>query len=150
VSGQFEAHSLGGIIVKEALRRSFGHRDFQREYHRIYELTAGLIFFGTSHRGADPHSIFKMVAEQSLHLASFQVNEQLTLGLLPTSERLKELRDEFSKMVRLHDWRVHTFQEAYGMRRLMGAKVGGTSTPTSLVQSLTMNLGCRGHFILFR
>ena len=119
----FVAHSLGGIIVKEALRRSEGHRVFQPEYHRIYELTKAMIFLGTPHRGADPQSMIRTVVETVVRGAGYQVNENLVSGLLPTAERLKEVREEYMKMQSIRDWRVVSFVEEYGMRRLGGQKV---------------------------
>jgi hypothetical protein len=119
----FVAHSLGGIIVKEALRRSEGHRVFQTEYHRIYERTKAIIFMGTPHRGANPQSMIRTVVESVLRGVGYQVNENLVSGLLPTSERLKEVREEFMKLQDIRDWRVVSFVEEYGMRRLSGEKV---------------------------
>jgi hypothetical protein len=119
----FVAHSLGGILVKEALRRSEGHRAYQKDFYSIFDSTVAIIFFGTPHRGADPQCMIKSVAESIIRLAGYDINDQLINSLLPSSERLQELREEFSKMVRMKDWRVYSFQESYGLRRLNGKKV---------------------------
>lgn len=50
----FIAHSLGGIVVKEILRRSSGCYSSQPHLCGIFDSTIGLIFFGTPHGGADP------------------------------------------------------------------------------------------------
>jgi len=119
----FVAHSLGGIVVKAALRRSAGHREYQKEFHDIYDSTIALIFFGTPHRGSDPLSLIRTVAEGVLRAAGYTPNEKLVEGLLPSSERLKDLREEFSKMIRTKDWKIHSFQEGCGMLALNGEKV---------------------------
>ena len=119
----FVAHSLGGIVVKAALRRSAGHREYQPEFYDIYDSTTALIFFGTPHRGSDPRSLIRTVAEVVLRAAGYKPTEKLIDGLLPTSEGLKGLREDFSKMVRTKGWKIHSFQEGRGMLALKGDKV---------------------------
>ncbi|KAI9862819.1 MAG: hypothetical protein M1824_000949 [Vezdaea acicularis] len=119
----FVAHSLGGIIAKETLRRSEGHRVYQKEFYSIYDATVALMFFGTPHRGADPQSLLRSISETVIRLAGYTINDRLVNSLLPSSERLKELREEFSKMSRTKDWRIYSFQEQYGMQTLNGKKV---------------------------
>lgn len=52
----FIVHGLGGVIVKEMLRRSnVCHR--QAHLRDIFESTIGIMFFGTPHGGADPRGI---------------------------------------------------------------------------------------------
>jgi hypothetical protein len=119
----FVAHSLGGIIVKEAIRRSHGFQTHQSHLHDIYESTIGVIFFGTPHGGADPRSPFHHIAENILKVMGCSVNEQIVNTLLPTSERLRELRDEFSPMAHRKGWIIHSFQEQYGVLLLNGKKV---------------------------
>jgi hypothetical protein len=127
----FIAHSLGGIIVKEALRRSRGCEEQQnhlysngsRALRSIYESTSGIIFFGTPHGGADPRGPIQHIAEKVMKAAGFSANEQIVNTLLPSAERLKELRDEFGPMVRHKRWIVYSFQEQYGVKVLSGNKV---------------------------
>jgi hypothetical protein len=119
----FVAHSLGGIVVKEALRRSEGHWTHHSHLHSIYDATVALICFGTPHSGADPRSVVHRVAETVVRLAGFTVNDQLVNSLLPSSERLKELRNEFSRMSRTKNWMLFSFQEQYGLKILNGDKV---------------------------
>ncbi|KAJ9648449.1 hypothetical protein H2199_001304 [Coniosporium tulheliwenetii] len=85
----FIAHSLGGIVVKEALRRSRGCETYQNHIHTIYESTSGIIFFGTPHGGADPRGLLQHIAERVIRAAGFTVNEQIVNTLLPSSERLR-------------------------------------------------------------
>jgi pimeloyl-ACP methyl ester carboxylesterase len=117
------AHSLGGIIVKEALRRSRGCEEYQSHLCSIYESTSGIIFFGTPHGGADPRGPIQHIAEKVMKVAGFSANEQIVNTLLPSAERLKELRDEFGPMVRQKRWIIYSFQEQYGVSVLGGNKV---------------------------
>ncbi|CAL8584147.1 hypothetical protein XPA_009752 [Xanthoria parietina] len=96
----FIAHSLGGIVVKELLRQSYGHQAHHSHLHRIYKATAAVLFFGTPHGGADPRGLCEHVVEQVARAAGLTVNEQIVSTLLPNSERLRELRDEFGPMAR--------------------------------------------------
>lgn len=119
----FVAHSLGGIVVKEALRRSYGFESHHKQLRQIYESTAAIMFFGTPHGGADPRGLLGHIVERVARAVGFTVNEQIVDTLLPTSERLKELRDEFGPMARQKNWIIYTFQEQYGVQYLGGQKV---------------------------
>ncbi|KAI9890156.1 MAG: hypothetical protein M1814_004437 [Vezdaea aestivalis] len=126
----FVAHSLGGVVVKEALRKSEGFNQYQTRFHDIYESTTGLIFTGTPHRGSDARSLMRSIAETLGILTGYSKNERLVDGLLPSSERLKELREEFSKMARTKSWEIYSFQEQYGMQALGGKKVVEDESPS--------------------
>jgi hypothetical protein len=117
----FVAHSLGGIVVKETLRRS--NQAPQNHLRTVCESTIGIIFFGTPHSGANPRNILCSIAEKLFKATGVQVNEQIVNALLPSSERLRELRDEFIPMAVERRWAIHSFQEQYGVRLLGGKKV---------------------------
>ena len=126
----FVAHSLGGIVVKEALQRSHGFDAYHAHLHQIYECTAAIVFFGTPHGEADPRRLLQLIAEKTIRAAGFTVNEQIVNTLLPSSERLKELRDEFGPMARTKSWTIYCFQEQYGVPLLGGKKVSQLSLGT--------------------
>lgn len=119
----FIAHSLGGIIVKEMLRRSNGCQIGQSYLHRIFESTIGIIFFGTPHGGADPRGFLQHVAQKVIEALGWKANEQIVNTLLPSSERLRELRDEFSPIAHQREWIIHSFQEQFGVTSLNNRKV---------------------------
>jgi hypothetical protein len=73
----FVAHSLGGIVVKEALRRSHGFQMHQSHLHEIYQSTVAVIFFGTPHSGVNPRNFIHHIAERVIKAAGFSVNEQI-------------------------------------------------------------------------
>lgn len=119
----FVAHSLGGIVVKETLRRSNGCRSGQSHLHTVFESTIGIVFFGTPHGGADPRGLPQLVVERLVKMAGFRVNENILRTLLPSSERLRELRDEFVPLASENGWKIHSFQEELGVTMLSGNKV---------------------------
>ncbi|KAK2812978.1 hypothetical protein FQN50_000999 [Emmonsiellopsis sp. PD_5] len=71
----FIAHSLGGIIVKDALRHSETHSDI--EVVDIFESTTGILFFGTPHRGSEGWaSLGDGIAKVAGGLLGFDVNSK--------------------------------------------------------------------------
>ncbi|RYO97078.1 hypothetical protein DL764_007373 [Monosporascus ibericus] len=89
----------------------------------VFHSTIGIVFFGTPHGGADPRGFLRHVAETLIRAAGFSVNDQIVNTLLPSSERLRELRDEFGLIAHEQNWIVHSFQEELGIRYLNGRKV---------------------------
>ncbi len=128
----FVVHSLGGIVVKELLRRSSGCRQGRTHLRGVFESTSGIMFFGTPHGGADPRGILQHVAELVVKAIGFKVNEQIVDALLPSSERLRELKDEFGLMAGEQQWKIHSFQEQLGVKALNGHKVCEPNHPISM------------------
>ncbi|KAK0643053.1 hypothetical protein B0T16DRAFT_176251 [Cercophora newfieldiana] len=119
----FVAHSLGGIVVKELLRRSKSCQPGQAHLQRVFNSTTGIVFFGTPHAGADPRAFLHRAVEKVIRVAQFTIEEQIVQTLLPTSERLKELRDVFGPMAQERSWIIHSFQEKFGVKLLNDRKV---------------------------
>ncbi|KAJ9151989.1 Ankyrin repeat domain-containing 50 protein [Pleurostoma richardsiae] len=116
------AHSLGGLLVKEMLRRSRGYEK-QPDFRTVFESTVGIIFFGTPHQGADPRTLAHHVVISLAKAVGFRVNEQVMEALFPAAEYLKQLRDEFNHMIDERGWIIHSFQEQYALPGLFGKKV---------------------------
>jgi len=140
----FIAHSLGGIVVKEALRRSHSFQMHQSHLHEIYNSTKAVTFFGTPHGGADPRGLIHLIAEKVAQVAGFSINKQLVDTLLPTSERLRELRDEFSPMARQKGWIIYSFQEQYGILALNNRKV------SEFIHIYSVTKRCRTRWLTIR
>ena len=119
----FIAHSLGGIVVKEALRQSHFGESNHNQSRSIFDATCGILFFGTPHGGADPRGLIHHVIEKCMKVLRFTVNEQIVNTLSPSSERLRQLREEFSPLAREQKWIIYSFQEQYGVKVLHGVKV---------------------------
>ncbi|KAH6854879.1 hypothetical protein B0I37DRAFT_395223 [Chaetomium sp. MPI-CAGE-AT-0009] len=119
----FIAHSLGGIIVKEALRRSRGCKSTKPHLYSIFEAADGIIFFGTPHRGADPRNFLHHILSASAQVLGVQVNKDIVNTLVPNAEGLAQLMDEFFVMAQEKSFRVYSFQEEYGLKPLFDTKV---------------------------
>ncbi|KAK0620578.1 hypothetical protein B0T14DRAFT_457672 [Immersiella caudata] len=115
----FVAHSLGGIIVKEVLRRS----DSRIAEHRdILTSTTGVVFMGTPHRGSPGlASIGDAVRKVAQNILRMNTNEQVIRALGLNSPELELCRESFVALWQTHGFQVKSFQEA---RPLTGVKLG--------------------------
>ena len=109
----FVAHSLGGLLVKEVLRRSECAED--RELQDIISSTKGIVFLGTPHRGsADFAKLGDMMRKIAGALLRVDNNASIIRSLGVDSPELELSRESF-----LFQWRspkfnfqVKTFQES--------------------------------------
>lgn len=86
----FIAHSLGGIIVKQAL--VWAQREPQ--YQTIRNHTLGIVFFGTPHRGSDKANYGKTLANVAAGVMH-KPKSKLISALQSNSETLMRLTSEF-------------------------------------------------------
>ena len=119
----FIAHSLGGIVVKEALRRARACEPSKPHLYGIFQATSSIIFFGTPHGGAEPRNSLLRILSATAQAFGVTVNQQIVNTLMPDSERLTELRDEFPALCHERNWPIYSFQEEYGVTALFGRKV---------------------------
>jgi hypothetical protein len=106
------AHSLGGLVVKDALYQSHSE-GIQEDVHRprlatIKPATIGVIFAGTPHRVADK----ARWASVATHLSRFVLkdpNETIIQALKRGSETLERLQSDFAKI--LSGLPVYNFSE---------------------------------------
>lgn len=117
----FVCHSLGGIVVKDTLRQACHSLD--PDLKRAFDSTIGIMFFGTPHLGADPQGLLRQIADRLAKLAGIVINQEIVHTLLPNSERLRQLRDEFKPIAQKQSWRIYSFQEALGVPYLGGDRV---------------------------
>jgi hypothetical protein len=132
----FIAHSLGGILVKEVLRRS--EADPDPNITKIFESTIGVFFFGTPHRGSKDWASFgEGIAGIASRLLSVDMNAQVIHALLPTGPELELCRESFTtQWVKRGDkLTVRTFQESKGVT---GIRWGGFNK--LVLQCLTSGL----------
>ena len=86
----FIAHSLGGIIVKQAV--VWAHREPQ--YQSIKDHTLGIVFFGTPHRGSGKANYGKILANVATGVMH-KPKSKLINALQSNSETLLKLTSEF-------------------------------------------------------
>ena len=121
----FVAHSLGGLVVKQALIEA-RKQTHDPELLDIYSSTYAIIFFGTPHRGSGFAS-WGLLLSTIAEAVQLDTNNAVLKDLDPTSgsSKLEEMRLDFDDILRDRDLRVHTFQEEEGMTsiKLFGGKV---------------------------
>ncbi|OKL55592.1 hypothetical protein UA08_09132 [Talaromyces atroroseus] len=110
----FVAHSLGGILVKEVLRRS--NESTQDIVVDIVRSTSAVVFLGTPHRGsskaADIGQAFRQAASTLLRVDS---NAAILRALGADSPELELGRESFIVLWRKYKFSVKTFQESKPM-----------------------------------
>lgn len=118
----FIAHSLGGILVKEVLRRA--ESDPDDKIKRIFFSTIGIFFFGTPHRGSKEWATTAQVAIRIVNNIGLIANPKIIQALLPDSESLELCRETFASQWsnRKDTITVRSFQESKG---LTGIGIGG-------------------------
>lgn len=128
----FIAHSLGGLLVREALTLASQHQDDQigtSRYKDIFRSTVAIMFFGTPHRGADPRSSFHRFFSAFAMRLGIDVNPFILDALIPNVNNIqKQLNlDGFKSLAAERGWIVYTFQEEYGVLGFFSKKVSNSA-----------------------
>ncbi|VBB84614.1 Putative Kinesin light chain [Podospora comata] len=105
----FVAHSLGGIIVKDAIRRSDACR----------ARTKLIVFLGTPHRGS-AFAEWGDIASNLALLGLQDSNKKIITTLEVNSEVLDNIHEEFKTIADQSQIRIHSFQEARGISGMKG------------------------------
>lgn len=112
----FVVHSLGGIIVKDALSQSSVNE--AARWKCIAPATFGIIFLGTPHRGSKSASL-GLIAYHITQLATRRPNLRLLKGLERNSETLDRIGDSFLQTINRHKIRLCTFREELETRKYL-------------------------------
>ena len=112
----FVVHSLGGVVVKDALNRSAANEGTRWKY--IAPATFGIVFLGTPHRGSTSASLGK-IAYRITKAVTRRPNLQLFKGLERNSEVLDRVGDSFVQTIDKHKVHVCTFREELETRRYL-------------------------------
>lgn len=110
----FVVHSLGGIIVKDALNRSSSNEGTR--WKEIAPATYGVIFLGTPHRGSKSASMGKM-AFRITQVFTQTPNLKLLQGLEKHSDNLDMVGDSFRQTILKHNLTVYSFREERKTRK---------------------------------
>lgn len=92
----FVAHSLGGLLCKEAIRRSRNHPD--AHLRNIFECVKGIIFMGTPHEGSWTTKWGNVLAKD-VGLRKFP-NKSLLAILATENSQLESIQIDFRSMIR--------------------------------------------------
>ncbi|KAG9514269.1 hypothetical protein KCU93_g9818, partial [Aureobasidium melanogenum] len=105
----FVVHSLGGIILKDAIRRS----------EMVRNRTKLVIFLGTPHRGST-YAGWGQIASNLARLALQDSNKRLLETLEVNNEVLDNIHEEFKTIASEGTLKIHTFQESRGITGMKG------------------------------
>ncbi|KAK4160531.1 hypothetical protein QBC43DRAFT_113210 [Cladorrhinum sp. PSN259] len=105
----FVAHSLGGIIVKDAIRRS----------DTCQRRTKLIIFLGTPHRGS-AYAGWGDIASNLALLALQDSNKKIIKTLEESNEVLDNIHEEFKTIADRSRIQIHSLQEARGIAGMKG------------------------------
>ncbi|CAP65379.1 uncharacterized protein PODANS_6_8850, partial [Podospora anserina S mat+] len=113
IGGLFQANNknsvLGGIIVKDAIRRSDACR----------ARTKLIVFLGTPHRGS-AFAEWGDIASNLALLGLQDSNKKIITTLEVNSEVLDNIHEEFKTIADQSQIRIHSFQEARGISGMKG------------------------------
>ena len=104
----FIAHSLGGIVVKDALSRSRNETTWVDE---ILPATIGVIFLGTPHHGSKKASLAKQVMKL-VKIFYQDTDTKIIRALEEKSDVLERVTRGFGQVLSAGKIKVHSFQEA--------------------------------------
>ncbi|KAH8599520.1 ankyrin repeat-containing domain protein [Bisporella sp. PMI_857] len=110
----FVAHSLGGIIVKDVLRRAASDTD--PTILDIYTSMEAVLFLGTPHRGSNKAGLAEVV-RKVVSVSGFDTTDQNIRALQVDSTELELIHELFMNLYLQKDrhFKVLTFQEAKGV-----------------------------------
>ncbi|PYH49339.1 LipA and NB-ARC domain protein [Aspergillus saccharolyticus JOP 1030-1] len=131
----FVGHSLGGLVIKQALLNA--HED--PKYNAIRNNTYGLVFFGCPHRGTKGVELGKIAAKVARFVANGHASNDLLDSLEHNSLFTRQMTSRFSHQ--LEDYRVISFVE--GKEVLLGG-VGPASVSHLVVDEESAVLGLPG------
>jgi len=114
----FVAHSLGGILVKDAILRSQKYGDHQPQRDLGHSCPA-IVFFGTPHLGANAAVYGDMVASIVSAIGP-SVYKDVLRGLKPDGEVLSNINTDFNDLLNKNippeqKIQIFSFQEGKGM-----------------------------------
>ncbi|KAI1465515.1 uncharacterized protein F4812DRAFT_439075 [Daldinia caldariorum] len=121
----FICHSLGGILVKDLLRRCGpGREDHESESREnIFKSTIGIIFLGTPHQGGGYGSLGR-AAERVARYVGFDTNNSILRDLTGNGTSLQIIQEEFLMILKKRSpaLPIYSFQEEEGLDLSWGLK----------------------------
>ncbi|KAJ6144069.1 hypothetical protein N7471_003522 [Penicillium samsonianum] len=131
----FIGHSLGGLVIKQALLNA----KEDPKYTSIRSATSGLVFFGTPHRGAKAVELGKIAARVARFVSKGHASNDLLDCLEYNSLFTRQMTDRFRHQ--LEDYRVVSFIEG---KEVQIGGVGPASISHLVVDEESAVLGLSG------
>ncbi|KAI1424788.1 hypothetical protein F5Y12DRAFT_714855 [Xylaria sp. FL1777] len=108
-------HSLGGLVVKEALNQSAQSFDIERS--SVLQMTRGVIFLGTPHRGSSAATYGRVVFRLTKIFALQNANISLISSLERNSDTLERISTTFvDTLAKAKDLKLWSFAEEKQIR----------------------------------
>ncbi|KAJ5730453.1 Tetratricopeptide-like helical [Penicillium malachiteum] len=131
----FIGHSLGGLVIKQALLNA----NEDPKYNSIRVATSGLVFFGTPHRGAKAVELGKIAARVARFVSKGHASNDLLDCLEHNSMFTRQMSDRFRHQ--LEDYRVISFIEG---KEVQIGGIGPASLSHLVVDEESAVLGLSG------
>ncbi|KAH8707471.1 hypothetical protein GQ44DRAFT_582129, partial [Phaeosphaeriaceae sp. PMI808] len=127
----FIAHSLGGIIVKEACQAHLAKSSssMETELKNIVNSTSAVIFLGTPHRGSPDLAALGEWARSVVSALRMETTSSILDALGLKTADLERAQEEFSGLWQKYDFRVKTFREGYGLTGVNLGVLGNKVVP---------------------
>ncbi|PKY00736.1 lipa and NB-ARC domain protein [Aspergillus campestris IBT 28561] len=132
----FIGHSLGGLVIKQALLNA----QEDPKYGTIRRDTAGLVFFGTPHRGTKGVELGKIAAKVARFVSKGHASNDLLDCLEQNSLFTRQMSSRFSHQ--LEDYKVISFVEG---KEVMLGGAGPASISHLVVDEESAVLGLPGN-----
>ena len=132
----FIGHSMGGLVVKQALLQAYASKDtVQKRHYYVYKKALGILFYATPHIGATIASVATYPSRfipgwsYVANIFGFGMGEGVNdLQLL--SAELRELNDKFVNLIHQKKMNVHCLYETKTQYMGINAKVAEYSSCT--------------------
>ncbi|KAK3317792.1 Alpha/Beta hydrolase protein [Cercophora scortea] len=134
----FIGHSLGGIIIKQAIRKVEHDKEKGPDMADIAKSIKGMVFFGTPHRGADSAKWLALLSSIAA-AATNKPKSEFATTLQTNSEDLMKISEDFRPIA--HKYAVASFYEEHAHRLLGTVVVEKTSAVMGLNHEESMMLG---------
>ncbi|KAH8714765.1 hypothetical protein BGZ61DRAFT_213997 [Ilyonectria robusta] len=113
----FVAHSLGGLVVKRAMRQM--QTSLHYKYTECHRRIQAVVFCGTPHRGSTMVGWGKIAANLA-KVALMDSNSKLLNNLKVDAEILDVIQEDFLKLLDEFPIKIHSFLEGCSMTGLKG------------------------------
>lgn len=111
----FVAHSLGGLIVKDALKKA--STSVQSHISNIRNDVLRVCFLGTPHRGSSTAKLGRIV--YNMNLAYYNANTELLSELERNSSTLERIGEDFSILLHQRNFKIYSFRETIQTKGVM-------------------------------
>jgi Putative serine esterase (DUF676) len=111
----FVAHSLGGLIVKDALTNA--SMSVQSHISNVREDVLGVCFLGTPHRGSKTATLGRIA--YNINLAYYNANTELLSELERKSGTLERVTKGFNNLLYQRNFKIYSFRETIPTKGVM-------------------------------